>query len=76
MHTWLGVCILTSSLARVLAGSVFTLEDEYIGNGFLQGWTYETFDDPTHGNVNYVDQQTAEERGLVEGMSHRLYYLP
>ncbi|KAI0630245.1 concanavalin A-like lectin/glucanase domain-containing protein [Trametes polyzona] len=43
-----------ASLLILPASSHFVLTDEYIGRDFLQSWNWETFDDPTHGRVNYV----------------------
>ncbi|KAI0308543.1 concanavalin A-like lectin/glucanase domain-containing protein, partial [Amylostereum chailletii] len=50
---------------RARAIDVFARQDEYIGTGFLKGWRWETFDDPTHGRVNYVDQNTALQHNLT-----------
>jgi len=43
----------------------FVLKDTYIGEDFLHGWEWETLDDPTHGRVNYVDQESALNRNLT-----------
>lgn len=45
----------------------FDLTDTYIGRDFLDRWTWETIDDPTHGRVDYVDQETALELNLTFG---------
>jgi len=37
----------------------FVLKDSYVGSDFLDSWKWDTLDDPTHGRVNYVDQNTA-----------------
>jgi len=43
----------------------FMLKDSYVGQDFLDGgWQWETFDDPTHGRVDYVDKQTATASNL------------
>jgi hypothetical protein len=47
----------------------FQLADKYIGHDFLNWFNWETFDDPTHGQVNFVDQQTALQSNLSFGMS-------
>ncbi|EJD03023.1 glycoside hydrolase family 16 protein [Fomitiporia mediterranea MF3/22] len=57
------------TLLLFLAPSVlaqFNLRDTFIGDGFFSGFRWETFDDPSHGRVNYVDQQTA----IAEGLSY------
>ena len=38
----------------------------YSGNTFFNGWNFFTGSDPTHGNVQYVDQGTAQNAGLAE----------
>ncbi|KAL5507244.1 hypothetical protein ACEPAH_6700 [Sanghuangporus vaninii] len=42
----------------------FNLKDNFVGNDFFSGFKWETFDDPTHGRVNYVDQDTAKANNL------------
>ncbi|KAH0838482.1 glycoside hydrolase family 16 protein [Lanmaoa asiatica] len=37
----------------------------YSGSTFFDGWTFFTAADPTNGNVQYVDQGTAQSAGLV-----------
>jgi len=43
----------------------FYLQDEWIGDGFFQGWIWETMNDPTHGRVNYVDLDEALSKNLT-----------
>jgi len=38
----------------------------YSGSTFFDGWTFFTTADPTNGNVQYVDQGTAQSAGLIE----------
>ncbi|KDQ21503.1 glycoside hydrolase family 16 protein [Botryobasidium botryosum FD-172 SS1] len=45
--------------------SAWTIADTFIGGDFLNAFDWETLDDPTHGRVNYVDQQTALDRNLT-----------
>lgn len=45
----------------------FTLKDAYVGHNFLDGWNWETLADPTHGRVNYVNQDTALQSNLSYG---------
>ena len=47
----------------------FILKDTYIGESFLHRWYWETFDDPTHGRVNYVDRETALNTNLTYSAS-------
>ncbi|PAV18529.1 glycoside hydrolase family 16 [Pyrrhoderma noxium] len=59
--------LLLSLSSSVTAGSADTyhLQDTYIGSGFLSGFNWETFDDPSGGYVNYLDQGTALQRNLT-----------
>ena len=48
----------------------FSLKDRFSGYDFFSpSWKWETFDDPTHGRVNYLDQQTARAKQLAYGVS-------
>lgn len=38
----------------------------YSGSSFFDGWTFFTAADPTNGNVQYVNQGTAQSAGLIE----------
>jgi hypothetical protein len=60
-------------LPAVRAATVFILQDEFVGTDFLHGWNWETFNDPTRGRTNYVDQNTALERNLSFGKAPRFY---
>ncbi|KAF8264590.1 concanavalin A-like lectin/glucanase domain-containing protein [Lactarius quietus] len=61
-----GYAILATLLSLTLcARADFYLKDEWIGDGFFQGWNWETIDDPTHGRVNYVDQSDAKMKNLT-----------
>ncbi|KAI5118460.1 hypothetical protein M0805_006279 [Coniferiporia weirii] len=42
----------------------FNLKDNFVGKEFLTGFDWWTADDPTHGRVNYVDQNTALSKNL------------
>ncbi|KLO16349.1 hypothetical protein SCHPADRAFT_869865 [Schizopora paradoxa] len=57
-----GLTLLTS---RATA-QTFDLQDRIIGNDFFREFDWQTFDDPTHGRVNYVDMGTAMREGLAE----------
>ncbi|CAE6376808.1 unnamed protein product [Rhizoctonia solani] len=43
----------------------FQLQEEIIGNKFYDAFNFETFKDPTHGRVNYVDQSFAQGNNLT-----------
>ncbi|KAF8894125.1 concanavalin A-like lectin/glucanase domain-containing protein [Infundibulicybe gibba] len=48
----------------VIANNSYLLQDELIGESFYSAFKWETFDDPTRGRVNYVDQVTARNTNL------------
>jgi len=48
------------------ASSRFTLLQTYQGQSFFDGWDFFTADDPTHGIVQFVDEGTAKNAGLLE----------
>ena len=58
---------LSSLISCARADSNFYLEDEWIGDGFFQGWNWETINDPTHGRVNFVSQAEARDKNLTYG---------
>ena len=61
---------LTLALALVPATRAhYHIADTFIGHDFINGFDWETFDDPTHGRVNYVDQPTALSSNLSFGES-------
>jgi hypothetical protein len=43
----------------------FTLRHTYSGPTFFDGFEYEAIPDPTHGFVDYVPKQVAEQRNLT-----------
>ncbi|KAH7108256.1 hypothetical protein BKA62DRAFT_740056 [Auriculariales sp. MPI-PUGE-AT-0066] len=55
---------------RVFSSSVdnsdaaYVLQDHYRGGDFADAFTWETFDDPTHGRVNYVSKDEAYSKNL------------
>ena len=52
----------------------YQLQERYAGFRFFDEWTWETFQDPTHGRVNYVDIGTAINRNLSYGELHAKIY--
>jgi len=66
---WVTLCVV--SLLRIPASDAasaaasYTMADEFVGEGFLKGFQWETIDDPTHGRVNFVDQPTALSSNLT-----------
>ena len=65
MRTGYALSALALALTASASSTTFVLKDKYIGYDFYSGFQWETFDDPTHGRVNYVDRQT----GLAENLT-------
>ncbi|KAI4179146.1 MAG: hypothetical protein L6R41_008008 [Letrouitia leprolyta] len=55
--------LLAGALAK-FGLATYHLKDDYSGANFFNMFDFNTFDDPTHGYVNYVDQGTAASQGL------------
>ena len=47
----------------------------YAGSDFFSGFQFETFDDPTHGYVDFVNQSVAESNGLISTNSQNQVYI-
>jgi hypothetical protein len=45
-------------------GGAFTLVDRFQGTSFFDGWNFEDFADPTHGQVNYLNRDGAFRNNL------------
>lgn len=66
MRTASGYAFLAALLSLTLrVRANFYLQDEWTGEQFLQGWNWETEDDPTHGRVNYLNQDEAQRKNLT-----------
>ncbi|KAI5479919.1 hypothetical protein MNV49_002209 [Pseudohyphozyma bogoriensis] len=46
-----------------------SLQKQYKGSTFFDDWTFNTFSDPTHGYVNYINQSYASQLGLAKVQS-------
>jgi len=46
--------------------SGYTLTDNWVPNNFFNNFNFETANDPTHGYVNYVDENTASSKGYIK----------
>lgn len=49
-----------------VAPSSWKASNSYNGSTFFNGWSFYTAADPTNGNVQYVDQSTAQSAGLIQ----------
>ncbi|KAL8806317.1 MAG: hypothetical protein Q9200_005097 [Gallowayella weberi] len=58
------------SLVLVVTGmaqlglATYIIKDDYSADNFFNMFTFDTYDDPTHGYVNYVDQAAADSLDL------------
>ena len=72
-HTFSALLLLSCTLSvfgtqeLLEADTQYKLTDNYVGNAFFQDFAWFTNPDPTHGRVNYVDMQTAKNKGLSSG---------
>ncbi|TFK50003.1 endo-1,3(4)-beta-glucanase-like protein [Heliocybe sulcata] len=57
--------ILPVHLVASVYAATYSLSDNWVGSGFLNGFTFETIADPTDGRVTYVDQATAVSKNLT-----------
>src|ERR1700722_15385358 len=67
MHSLVFLALPTMTLANYQ----FRLADSIVGDSFFSKFTWWTFNDPTHGQVNYVDMSTAMERNYSFGTLRR-----
>lgn len=68
--------VVSAILAYIIpkaSATTFSLQENYVGEAFLGGFSWATGGDPAGGHVNYVDQGTALQRNLTYGKSPRLY---
>ncbi|KAF8585955.1 glycoside hydrolase family 16 protein [Ramaria rubella] len=65
-HTLFALSIFASiSFSFVSSDPVFVIKDTYIGQSFFDSFEFSTFDDPTHGRVNYVSKEDAIDKNLA-----------
>jgi len=51
----------------------YQLATSFQGTNFFDGWDFWTTADPTHGYVNYVGRNTAQQQGLINATSSSAY---
>ncbi|KAL8803406.1 MAG: hypothetical protein Q9182_003204 [Xanthomendoza sp. 2 TL-2023] len=64
MQSLISVLLFLGLVPFTLAG--YRVQDDYSGDKFLDMFTFDTMDDPTHGYVNYIDQSQARREGLLD----------
>ncbi|MCJ1405411.1 hypothetical protein MMC11_008639 [Xylographa trunciseda] len=68
--------LITAALARFgLAQRWYTLQDDYSSSNFFNMFNFQTENDPTGGYVNYVDQGTAQNSGMISVQSSGQVYI-
>ena len=55
------------------AHAAYQLVDNYSPSKFASMFDFITYDDPSHGYVNYVNQSTAESLGILKQQNGKLY---
>ncbi|WWD09153.1 hypothetical protein V865_007275 [Kwoniella europaea PYCC6329] len=53
----------------------YRLAKHYYGKDFFDGFDWKTFDDPTHGRVNYVSENEAKQRNLSYVSDHNTFVM-
>ena len=48
------------------AATPYALDTSYSGDSFYTGWDFWTEADPTHGFVTYLDEEDAQDAGLLK----------
>ena len=57
----------------VATDATYQLVDSYLPSNFASKFDFITYDDPSHGYVNYVNQSTAESLGLFKQQDGKIY---
>ncbi|WVW81993.1 hypothetical protein I302_103998 [Kwoniella bestiolae CBS 10118] len=55
--------------------SRYRLSKHYYGNQFFDGFDWKTFNDPTHGRVNYVSETEARRKNLSYVSDHNTFVM-
>jgi hypothetical protein len=70
----LWIIALCNCAVVVLGSACYSLSANYTAEtGFFNYFNFETFDDPTHGYVDYVDQNEAKMLGLTSYVDGKVY---
>lgn len=71
------ISLVTIAVAALLKSSIalYRVKDVYDADSFFDGFYFETFDDPTHGYVDYVDSEYAFASGLANVTSNKQVYI-
>lgn len=66
---------ITYACFHVCTAVNYTPKDSYSGATFFSGFNFNTFDDPTHGYVDFVNETTAIEMGLINVTADERVYI-
>ncbi|KAJ7138585.1 glycoside hydrolase family 16 protein [Mycena filopes] len=61
--------------SRASQGALYLHHQHIVGQGFYDNFNFEAIPDPTHGRVNYVDEQTARRLKLTSVTPHNSFIL-
>jgi len=61
-----GTATAAGSSSTSSVNSPWKLVNSYAGTNFFDDWTFWTLADPTHGIVDYIDEDTARSNNLIE----------
>ncbi|KAL8810229.1 MAG: hypothetical protein Q9200_002753, partial [Gallowayella weberi] len=64
MQPLISVLLFLGLVPFTLAG--YRVQDDYSGDKFLDMFSFDTGEDPTHGYVNYIGQSQARSDGLLD----------
>jgi len=59
--------------SAMMAGGQYEKEDSFVGSDFFTKWTFYDGGDPTHGTVDFVTQQEAEQQKLISASADKVY---
>lgn len=65
LHAYTSLLLFTT--LNCVHARYFNIANRFQGADFLEAWEWKTFDDPTHGHVDYVDRSTALQTNLSYG---------
>jgi hypothetical protein len=59
-----------ASFFSTVHAATYSRTEQIVGSGFNSAFDYQAIADPTHGRVNYVNQQTAQSQNLTYASSN------
>ncbi|KAF2168670.1 glycoside hydrolase family 16 protein [Zasmidium cellare ATCC 36951] len=62
-----------SSQNTIKSAQAYALVDSYTSSNWMSKFSVQSISDPTHGYVNYVNQQQAQSQGLYKVIGNQVY---